>query len=1052
MELLKQCQLWFEQNEFQHVIDALEALPAGERTPELDSELAKAYISIAEIGATGRPLYQKALDLLQPYEEELGEDHCWNYRMASAYYYLDEEGPALRYFERALKARPGDQDTQQYIDACRHCLALPRFEKNFRERTQEAWIDFSQIEGSLRQIMDTDETHQRGEELIEKCGNALKTALCDTAFELGFNGEKYELILSPEGLRSRLFPLVHFQQQAPKSVLELWNIWVGRQPSKGFMLRAGEIEVRAEDVQMWAEKTEDQRVNLILCCEKLTPILKEDADKVWWALSMLVDQTIGEVSAIAFVAGFDVYAQPKDEPAKLLSQLPELLQSMGLSLWRDGSDYLENSYLAYELEPVQDPDADWRLDVYAGSSRLPVLINDYMSAHSDLMDEYHRDGIAAGFLCYPLSSFTGEERSKTVLEFRDDLRDAILREAGAEAVTFLGGATGLYCGYLDFIAWDLPAVLNAAQAFFEGSGLPWAHFHTFRRDVGGVPLLDEKEPEPEIHEDTGSLLSAEDIETLKSFDDGVSGYFWRMLQWLEDFIKNGVGEGRFSEKQAHQDLQIALWYAFACNNIDDYIHYYQAAEWMKDSEKNAAGCGTWYYRYSVALMYCGRLEEALNYAEKGAREEPDYPWIWLHLGKLRAHFGDKSGALDAVKQGLKLEPGDYEFLTLKKEIKAGATLEQMEYHWINPDADQTLQRGLDENADDKQCAIACIRVDEAGLAEFYELFHPERYSYKKNSPCCEFQYPVKEHLVELSFRMNEAGLSKMGTDWLRQLKERLDSGEWLTHTPEGEPEGILTGVFVDQTRRIGLVYQQPGDDQYFQIFLNPDGTKADAFWSSRKNSEPEVYSEDEMSAIEQHIKNTFGEFENVFHELVSPDIHVDICVVPPSDERDYYTLVTMGMGAHRMNVPEELAEYKLERAELAIALPPDWKLDEESLKEEQWYWPIGLLKVLARLPIAEDTWLGFGHTMDKQSPFAEGTKLCGALLVGPQDIVWTGGEVCTLPSGEEVNFYQVIPLYRNEIEYKLEHDADALLKKMAGISFVVNPTRRDVLAEDTLCN
>ena len=131
---------------------------------------------------------------------------------------------------------------------------------------------------------------------------------------------------------------------------------------------------------------------------------------------------------------------------------------------------------------------------------------------------------------------------------------------------------------------------------------------------------------------------------------------------------------------------------------------------MKDSEKNATGCATWYYRYSVALMYCGRLEEALEYAERGALEEPDYPWIWLHLGKLRAHFGDKSGALDAVKQGLKLEPGDYEFLTLKKEIKAGATLEQMEYHWINPDADQTLQRGLDENADDKQCAIACIRV------------------------------------------------------------------------------------------------------------------------------------------------------------------------------------------------------------------------------------------------------------------------------------------------------------------------------------------------------
>lgn len=1046
MELLEQCQQWFEQDEAQKVIDTLEAIPAGERPPELDSELAKAYIAIADIG--DREPFEKALELLAPHETYFAGDHCWNYRIASAYYYLDEEGPALRYFEKALEARPGDNDTQEYINDCRRRLSLPRFEKNFRERTQEGWAAFSQIEAELRQIIDTDETHQRGEELVEKCGNALKTALRDTSFELGFNGEKYELILSPEGLRSRLFPLVYFQKQAPESVLEHWNIWVGRQPCEGFELQAGEIEVRAEDVQMWTEETEDHQVSLVLYCEKLTPILKEDTDKVWWALSMLVDQTIGEVSAIAFVAGFDVYAQPKDEPAKLLSELPELLQSMGLSLWRDGSDYLENSYRAYELEPVQDPDADWRLDVYTGSCRLPVLINDYLTARADTVDEYHRDGIAAGFLCYPVDGFAGEDRAEQILQFRDDLRDAILEKAGAEAVTFLGGATGLYYGYLDFLAWDLPAVLDAARDFFEDSQIDQGGFHTFRRDVGTVRLW-EKEIEPDIHPETGSLLSAEDIETLAAFDEGVSGYFGKMLGWLQDFIQNGVEEGRFSEKQAHQDLQIALWYAFACLNLDDYIHYYRAAEWMKDSEKNAAGCATWYYRYSVALMYCGRLEEALEYAERGAKEEPDYPWIWLQVGKLRAHFGDKSGALDAVKQGLKLEPGDYEFLTLKKEIKAGATLEQMEYHWINPDADRTLQQGLDEDADDKQRAIACIRVDEAGLAEFYELFHPERYNYEKNSPCCEFQYPVKEHLVELSFRMNEAGLSKMGTVWLRQLKERLDSGEWLTHTPEGEPEGILTGVFVDQTRRIGLVYQQPGDDQYFQIFLNPDGTKADAFWSSRKNSEPEVYSEDEMSAIEQHIKNTFGEFENVFHELDSPDIHVDICVVPPSERRNYYTLVTMGMGAHRMNVPKELAEYKLERAELAIALPPDWKLDKDSMQEQRWYWPIGLLKVLARLPISNDTWLGFGHTMEKQSPFAEDTELCAAILTGPQDMdLDTCGEVCILPGGEEVNFYQVLPLYREEMEYKLEHDADALLERLAAVSFVVCPDRPSCLEEE----
>ena len=76
MDLLKQCQQWFEQDEAQKVIDTLEAIPAEERTPELDSELAKAYIAVAHIGE--REPFEKALELLAPHEEHFAEDHCWN--------------------------------------------------------------------------------------------------------------------------------------------------------------------------------------------------------------------------------------------------------------------------------------------------------------------------------------------------------------------------------------------------------------------------------------------------------------------------------------------------------------------------------------------------------------------------------------------------------------------------------------------------------------------------------------------------------------------------------------------------------------------------------------------------------------------------------------------------------------------------------------------------------------------------------------------------------------------------------------------------------------
>lgn len=105
----------------------------------------------------------------------------------------------------------------------------------------------------------------------------------------------------------------------------------------------------------------------------------------------------------------------------------------------------------------------------------------------------------------------------------------------------------------------------------------------------------------------------------------------------------------------------------------------------------------------------------------------------------------------------------------------------------------------------------------------------------------------------------------------------------------------------------------------------------------------ELYTHDEMTCVMSHIEKSFGSVTNILHEIVSPDIHVDICVIPPHDESAYYTLVTMGMGAHHMNVPDELKEKLLERAELVIALPKDWDIQS---KDRQWYWPIRLLKDL----------------------------------------------------------------------------------------------------------
>ena len=99
----------------------------------------------------------------------------------------------------------------------------------------------------------------------------------------------------------------------------------------------------------------------------------------------------------------------------------------------------------------------------------------------------------------------------------------------------------------------------------------------------------------------------------------------------------------------------------------------------------------------------------------------------------------------------------------------------------------------------------------------------------------------------------------------------------------------------------------------------------------------------------------------------------------------------------------------------------------------QWYWPIRLLKDLARLPGQMDTWLGWGHAVDDPEPYADNVPFSSAMLIGAQAGDEDAG-ICKLPDGDEVNFYQVIPLYREESAFHTEKGADALLEHLRAVS------------------
>ena len=1325
MDILKQCQKWHEKGQYQKIIDALEAIPAEERTPEMDSELARAYNNLAV--PEDRELYQKALSLLKPHADYFAEDYRWNFRMGYSYYYLDQEGRALPYFRKALEKLPGDEDTQKLIDDCESLITLPQFSACFRERTEDWWETFAEMEAELRQMMDDDKDHTRGAELVAQMQETLNLVFDEISFEMGFNGEKYELILTPEGDKVKLFELIYFQKHAPKEVLEHWNILVGRQPIRNIGLRTEDgWDISGEDVQIWLEEQGENSFAISAYCEKLLPMLREAEGRVWWMLTTLTDQVLGEIPHMRYIDSFDVLEEPKAEPSFLLSQLPDKLREQGLELSTDPNAYLE-SYLGYKMEPNQDPDADWRLDVMVGSTNCVPLINGYLNADNDFMDALHADGAVAGFFCYPLDTLREEEGTDKIFDFRDKLEEVLTGGDGSEVLTLTGGATGLYCGYVDFIAWDIRTALQMAKEFFEDSDIPWASFHTFRREAGTVNLKTPPEKEPDDEDQIPEL-----DETLTGMDyipytqQNAEAFFAQLEQWNDEDeytrciqALNAIPEDWRNYRTAYALARALENYAIIGDHDEGTPRYkgdkalYRAIEVLESVREEGQDKAQWNMRMAYGYQYLyGQEEKAIPYAQRWAELDPedenapavireckaeirkrqrsrknkakfvpgDTPfegfdltnfwddsmyalkeyvseppsdeliasveeelgyklptsYIWLmkqHNGGIPVNtcypcdestcWADDHVAITGIfgigrekscslcgELGSQFMIDEWEYPAIGVAIcdcpSAGHDMIFLDYRACGPQGEPAVvhvdqendykithladsfeefirgleheslydpdedTEGLEDDADeeetdhkgsfagsvllskaewDKEQLIRDLRkkwgiVDEepdegdedvensddavvmrvGGMMLIVTLFHghipdneaeinaennymwPEAVEVAKAhkahimvavlgeeekllergklftkamAMCCKQKYATGVYTSGVVFepRFYE-GLADMIKEdelpifnWVWFGLYRSEGGlngytygmdvfgkeEMEVLNTDAEPEELrdflaslasyvlACDVTLQDGETIGFsaddkhtITRSPGvslpeEQMTLKIGYEPikgdpeddscDHSDNDDTQDEEEFSNPEVYTEEEMEAVEGHIQQYFGKVENVFHEIVSPDIHVDICMVPPTEER----------------------------AELAIALPADWKLDQESMKDEKWYWPIRLLKSLARLPIASDTWLGFGHTMDNQEDFAENTKLCAAILTGPQGTE-DGSEVCILPSGEEVNFYQVIPLYEDELNYKLEHDADALMNKMRGISFVVNPTRQNAITRGTLSN
>ncbi|WP_026926362.1 suppressor of fused domain protein [Granulicoccus phenolivorans] len=239
----------------------------------------------------------------------------------------------------------------------------------------------------------------------------------------------------------------------------------------------------------------------------------------------------------------------------------------------------------------------------------------------------------------------------------------------------------------------------------------------------------------------------------------------------------------------------------------------------------------------------------------------------------------------------------------------------------------------------------------------------------------------------------------------------------------------------------------PGDEEFA-----PNGDPIYRHIDPIEGLTPAPRDKQRRRANEFHLRRYLGDEYITLSERRSWGITLDLHVFPPSQDYPHLTLVTAGMSDLPMAVPDGFEHARLE---LMIGLPAGWPgldpINEAELDKEANFWPIRMLKDVARIPQTYDSFLAWGHTItDQDNMLFDDSAPFAAALIGPPLGYPPALMRATTPEGD-TDYLAVFPITAAELAYKVTtpNGGDALLDRLsaAGISAVIDPSRGDVVLD-----
>ena len=308
----------------------------------------------------------------------------------------------------------------------------------FAGRVDKFWAEFSGVIDEIKADLAAEEF----EKAMQKTDEKLRICLAEPYFMTGLAGDKLDLVLTPEGMRHRLFWLSFIKNAMPKQLEGRMRCTLGkpRAPRGIGGLEMYGTRVSAEESMIYAQFNESD-VDIKIYNENLAALLAQDEGKAGNLSFILLDNIIGETTVINTLGMLEVLAQPQENGVPL-SEFADLIdEKFGEKAAREP---LKN-FFSYEMEPRR---SEVREDVVVGTTCLTSIINQYLNGERDIYNEAFELGIKFCFL-----SIDNGGDMQAGFDLRNKIEDEEL-ESCSSFLEIIGGATGQKRTYIDLICYD----------------------------------------------------------------------------------------------------------------------------------------------------------------------------------------------------------------------------------------------------------------------------------------------------------------------------------------------------------------------------------------------------------------------------------------------------------------------------------------------------------------------------------------------------------------------------------------------------------------------